>query len=202
MKESQAGSANSRKLPAGWRWARLGEVCEIIAGQSPPGETYRKHPEGPPFFQGKADFGLRYPVPRTWCVSPTKIALPGDILISVRAPVGPTNIADRECCIGRGLAAIRPGDQADRDFILAALRLFETTLVKLGSGSTFSAINRKDLENLIIPLPPIDEQKRITVFLNEQMAAVERARVATEAQLNSINKLPAVLLRRAFRGDI
>jgi len=80
--------------------------------------------------------------------------------------------------------------------------LFETELVKLGSGSTFSAINRKDLENLIIPLPPIAEQKRITAILNEQMAAVGRARTAAEAQLDAVNKLPAVFLRRAFHGQI
>ncbi len=112
-----------RKLPGGWRWVRLGQICEIIAGQSPPGETYRESPEGLPFFQGKADYGLRHPVARCWCVAPTKIALPGDILISVRAPVGPTNVADVECCIGRGLGAIRPHYEADRDFVLTALKL-------------------------------------------------------------------------------
>jgi type I restriction enzyme S subunit len=188
------------KLPDGWRLVQLGEICEIIAGQSPPGDTYRKIPEGLPFFQGKADFGKQFPTPRTWCVSPTIIALPGDILISVRAPVGPTNIADRKCCIGRGLAAIRPGDRADRDFILAGLRIYESVLVKLGSGSTFSAINRKDLETIKIPLPPLAEQKRIAAILNEQMAAVDRARVAANAQLMAVKKLRAAYLREIFVG--
>jgi type I restriction enzyme S subunit len=177
-------------------------VCEIIAGQSPPGETYRKTPEGLPFFQGKADFGLKYPVARTWCVAPTKTALPGDILISVRAPVGPTNVADVECCIGRGLAAIRAGDEADRDFVLAALKLFEGRLAELGSGSTFDAIKIDDLESLEIPLPQLPEQKRIAAILKDHMAAVERARAAAEAQLAEINALPAALLRRAFSGEL
>src|SRR5208337_2692307 len=128
-------------LPDGWRWVKLGKVCEIIAGQSPPGSTYRTMPEGLPFFQGKADFGLLNPVPRVWCVDPNKIALPGDILISVRAPVGPTNVADVKCCIGRGLAAIRCEHNVDSDFILAALRRFENKLVVKGSGSTFEAIS-------------------------------------------------------------
>jgi len=189
---------NQRPLPADWRWERLGEVCKIIAGQSPPGDTYRKAPEGLPFFQGKADFGLRHPIPRSWCVAPTKTALPGDILISVRAPVGPTNVADVECCIGRGLAAIRPCNDADRDFVLAALRLLEGQIAKLGSGSTFGAIKRDDLESLEIPFPSVGEQKRIAAILNGQMGAVERARAAAEARLEAAKALPAAYLRAVF----
>ena len=189
---------SQRPLPPGWRWARLGEVCEIIAGQSPPGDTYRKVPEGLPFFQGKADFGLWHPVAQCWCVAPTKIALPGDILISVRAPVGPTNVADAECCIGRGLSAIRPRAEVDRDFVLAALKLFEGKLEKLGSGSTFGAIKRDDLESIEIPFPSVEEQRRIATILNDQMAAVERARAAAETQLEAGKALPASYLRAVF----
>jgi type I restriction enzyme S subunit len=193
---------NKEKERQRWRWVRLGEVCEIIAGQSPPGSTYRTTPDGLPFFQGKADFGKTSPIARVWCVEPTKIAQPGDILISVRAPVGPTNVADVECCIGRGLAAIRCGENADRDFILNTLRHFEATLVKKGSGSTFEAINRDALDSFQIPLPPLSEQRRIAGVLREQMAAVEKARAAAEEELNTINALPAALLRRAFNGEI
>jgi type I restriction enzyme S subunit len=180
-----------RDLSSNWRLVLLGEVCEIIAGQSPPGSTYRTSPEGLPFFQGKADFGKTNPVARVWCVEPTKIARPGDILISVRAPVGPTNVAGVECCIGRGLAAIRCGKNSDRDFILNALRHFEATLVKKGSGSTFDAINRDDLESFEIPLPPLPEQRRIAEVLREQMAAVEKARTAAQARLEAAMALPA-----------
>ncbi len=194
--------SKKRLLPDGWRWAKLGNVCEIIAGQSPPGSTYRKSPEGLPFFQGKADFGDPHPIARVWCIAPNKIALPGDILISVRAPVGPTNIADVECCIGRGLAAIRCGDTVDRDILLAALRHLEANLAQQGSGSTFNAISRHDLEELLIPLPPLAEQKRIASILNEQMAAVDKARAAAEEELNTINALPAALLRQAFNGAL
>ncbi|HON69172.1 MAG TPA: restriction endonuclease subunit S [Phycisphaerae bacterium] len=200
--ETLTKELHEHPLPAGWRMVRLGEVCEIIAGQSPPASTYRNSPEGLPFFQGKADFGLLHPVARVWCVEPYKIALPGDILISVRAPVGPTNVADAECCIGRGLAAIRCGGSIDRGFLLAALRHLEPKLAQLGSGSTFDAISRGDLEDFRIPLPPLAEQKRIAAILREQMAAVEKARAAAEAQLNAINALPAAVLRRAFNGEL
>ncbi len=193
-------AGSKRQLPDGWRWARLGDVCEIIAGQSPPGHTYRDTPEGLPFFQGKADYGPTHPIARKWCVAPKKVALPGDILISVRAPVGPTNVADVECCIGRGLAAIRCGEAAHSDFVLAALRLAESDLAELGSGSTFSAVKRTHLEALEILLPPLDEQKRIAAILKEQMAAVERARAAAEARLEAAKALPAAYLRAVFNS--
>lgn len=194
-------SKDNKKLPDGWQWVKLGDVCEIIMGQSPPSSTYQTEPIGLPFFQGKADFGKVSPIPRVWCNQPKKIAQIGDILISIRAPVGPTNIADRECCVGRGLAIIRPQKKANRDLILWALKLYESKLVSLGSGSTFEAINRKDLETLEIPLPPIDEQKRIASILNEQMSAVEKARKATEAQLESALALPSAYLRSYFHSE-
>ena len=191
-----------RKLPEGWKWTKIGEVCEVIAGQSPPSSTYRNTPEGLPFFQGKADFGKENPIPRVWCIEPTKIAEPGDILISVRAPVGPTNVADVKCCIGRGLAAIRCRNSVDKDFILCGIRHFEHVLIEKGSGSTFEAINRDDLESLEIPMPDKKEQQRIAKVLKEQMAAVDKAQQAAEAELETINALPAAILRKAFNGEI
>lgn len=188
--------------PRGWRQTKLGEISEIISGQSPPSYTYHKEPVGLPFFQGKADFGAKSPIARVYCVAPKKIAFPGDILISVRAPVGPTNVADVKCSIGRGLAAIRCGEGADRDFILSFLKLCEKEISQMGMGSTFGAINRDHLLNLEIPLPPIAEQKRIVAVLNEQMAAVEQARVAAEAKLEAIIALPSTLLRQAFSGNL
>ena len=100
------------QVPEGWELKKLGDsdVSEIIMGQSPPGSTYNKDGIGLPFFQGKTNFGEKYPEPTTWCSEPKKIALKDDILISVRAPVGPTNWAKEECCIGRGISAIRAGE--------------------------------------------------------------------------------------------
>lgn len=85
----------------------LSDVAKIIMGQSPPSSTYNSTGKGLPFFQGKTDFGEMYPTPRVYCTEPNRIAEPGDILITVRAPVGPTNINFVQSCIGRGLAAIR-----------------------------------------------------------------------------------------------
>ena len=171
----------------------LGEIATIIAGQSPPGSTYNESGLGLPFFQGKADFGKTHPVARKWCVAPKKIAEVGDILISVRAPVGPTNIAGERCCIGRGLAAIRPDETiALRDFVHWVIKHRESELVAKGQGSTFVAIGQKDLNSLTIPLPPLDEQRRIATILN-RAARIERLRAQTTDRLREF--VPALFIK-------
>jgi len=100
--------SGSNDLPEGWSRVKLPEIANITMGQSPPGSTYNPNGAGLPFFQGKADFGQRFPTIRVWCTELRKTANKGDVLISVRAPVGPTNIAEQKCIIGRGLAAITP----------------------------------------------------------------------------------------------
>lgn len=145
----------------------LGKVCEIIAGQSPPSSTYNQNKQGLPFFQGKADFGRINPTVRYWCTQPKKISIPNDILFSVRAPVGSTNINNIEASIGRGLSAIRCGKKIDLKFLLHYLRGNETKIANLGTGSTFKAITIKTLKSIKIPLPPLAEQKRIAGILDE-----------------------------------
>ncbi len=170
----------------------LGSVATIVAGQSPPGSSYNDKGNGLPFFQGKAEFGEIYPTPVKWCTAPTKLAEAGDILISVRAPVGPTNLAAERCCIGRGLAAIRPNsNKTDARFIHWALIAARSTLERKGNGSTFAAINRNDLASLRIPLPPLDEQRRI-VGLLDRAAEIRRRADAARAKVRAI--IPALFL--------
>lgn len=183
-----------------WKWAKLGEVCEITLGQSPPSDTYRKSPDGLPFFQGKADFGEMNPKPTTWCIAPKKTAEPGDVLISVRAPVGPTNVANERCCIGRGLAALRPRDGLDRDFLLAGLKFYETEIAAMSSGSTFKAITGRQLREIAFPIPPLDEQRRIVAILNERSVAARKMQSAARDGLDAVEAMPSALLRRAL-GD-
>ena len=130
----------SNNIPKHWQVKKLGEVCQIIMGQSPPSDTYNFEKLGLPFFQGKTEFTELYPVVRKWCSKPNKISEPDDILISVRAPVGPTNISNVQCCIGRGLAAIRYAN--NYKFVFYYLRSVEKRLEKLATGTTFSAISR------------------------------------------------------------
>src|SRR5579875_1458904 len=140
---------------------RLIEVADIIMGQSPPGITYNQVGDGLPFFQGVADFNYRYPTPRVFCSAPSRIAVPGDILLSVRAPIGRVNIADRECAIGRGLAIIRPKAPEDARYLEFALRLQEPRWHAIeGSGSVFGNATRSDLESLPLPWPESPHERR------------------------------------------
>jgi type I restriction enzyme S subunit len=202
MSEERNNNKPQGTLLPGWRWVRLGEVCELIMGQSPPGDTYTDKPAVLPFFQGKADFGEYFPKARVWCTHPIRIAEEGDILISVRAPVGPVNMNNLRCCIGRGLAAIRCKDSAVNWFVFWYLRSIEAQIASLGSGSTFGAVNRDDLVKLEIPLPPVEEQRRIATRIQDLMREVEGARAACEKQLSALNALPQAILRQAFNGEL
>jgi type I restriction enzyme S subunit len=149
-----------------WKRTALANVAEIIAGQSPESKYYNNTGQGIPFFQGKADFSIDYPIVRYWCTQPTKIAKPLDILMSVRAPVGPTNICNIEACIGRGLAAIRVGKELDYKYLYFYFKSVEEKIAAQGNGSTFSAITTAVLKELQIPLPPLPIQKRIAEILD------------------------------------
>ena len=136
----------------------LKELTKITMGQSPDSSSYNEAGEGMPFYQGNADFGEVYPTPRVWCNAPKKIAHAGDILISVRAPIGALNYANEECCIGRGLAAITIDDPANRSYIFHLLKARNEELNRQGTGSTFKAISRKVLETVQVPM--IGEEER------------------------------------------
>jgi len=177
-----------------WPTTKLKDVALIQMGQSPPGHTYNDRGEGLPFFQGKVDFGDKHPRVRIWCSSPNRIAESGDVLLSVRAPVGPTNVADRQCCIGRGLAAIRSLAPAVilPDFIRYVFKWVEPELSRKGQGSTFTAINRKDVESIQFPLPPLSEQRRIVEIL-DQADALRKKRAEADAKAARI--LPALFYK-------
>ena len=148
--------------------ARLGDICKINMGQSPDSSSYNDKNDGLPFFQGNADFGELYPTVRVWCSQPSKVANKNDILISVRAPIGALNIADCECCIGRGIAALTVDENACfQKYLWHALHSKVDELNSKGTGSTFKAINKRILEETEIPLPPLDEQRKIAAVLDK-----------------------------------
>lgn len=149
------------------KFEKLGNIADIIAGQSPPSSTYNSEGNGIPFFQGKADYGEKYPSVRYWCTEPTKISLPDDILISMRAPVGPVNINTIESCIGRGLSAIRVKKNVSRDFIYFWLKQNQHIIAAKQTGSTFKAITQKILSEIIVPFPDYSDQLHIANILSK-----------------------------------
>lgn len=165
----------------GWKEVRVGDVCTVVAGQSPKGSAYNDVGLGLPFYQGKKEFGDRLlGAPTTWTSVVTKEAQPGDILMSVRAPVGPINEATQRVCIGRGLAAIRAGHRLNRDFLWYAL-LWLQPAIRGSAGAVFDSINKRGIEQLPIYLPPLEEQQRIVAVLDEAFDGLARARANAEA---------------------
>ena len=152
---------------------KLKDCCTIIAGQSPESKYYNTEGVGIPFFQGKADFGEVYPTIRVYCSQPTKIAEKDDILLSVRAPVGPTNLSPGTVCIGRGLTAIRPSEILNLKYLLHYFRYFEAQLQQKGTGTTFKAITQDVIKNLEVPIPPLDEQERIVARIEELFSELD-----------------------------
>lgn len=149
------------------KFEKLGNIADIIAGQSPPSSTYNSEGNGIPFFQGKADYGEKYPTVRYWCTEPTKISMPDDILISMRAPVGPVNINTVESCIGRGLSAIRVKKNVSRDFIYFWLKQNQHIIAAKQTGSTFKAITQKILSEIVVPFPYYTDQLHIANLLSK-----------------------------------
>lgn len=166
----------------------LGTIAIVIAGQSPPSSTYNSLGYGLPFFQGKADFQETYPKVRIWSTSTQrKEAKPGDILISVRAPVGAVNICNQKSIIGRGLSAIRPMSSLDGKFLYYYLKANEKQIDALGTGSTFKAITQDTLKKVSVPLPTLDDQKRIAHLLGKVEGAIAQRKQHLQ-QLNDLIK--------------
>ena len=169
------------ELPPGWAWARVDELCEVTLGQSPPGSSYNDTGQGSPFLQGKAEFGATHPSIRKWTTQPKKHAAAGSVLVSVRAPVGPTNLAPVDCSIGRGLAALMPREPIAPKFMLWAMRASENRLAEQASGSTFDAITGAQLREHRVPVPPLPEQERIVTAIEEHFSRLDAVDAALDA---------------------
>ena len=141
-------------MKKGWQIKTVGDVCEVIAGQSPEGKFYNAEGNGMPFYQRKKDFGEKFlEAPKTWTTQTTNIAKEGDILMSVRAPVGPVNFAWGEVCIGRGLAAIRSTRALHRDFLFYQLWHSQPEIAG-NKGAVFASINKSQIEALPLAYIP------------------------------------------------
>lgn len=139
-----------------WSKGVLSDIAEITMGQSPSGNTYNENGEGTVFFQGRAEFGFRFPTIRLFTSEPKRMARKNDTLMSVRAPVGDLNIAHEDCCIGRGLAAIHSKDFHQSYVHYTMLSLQKELNVFNGEGTVFGSINRNSLNAMSIKQPPIE----------------------------------------------
>jgi type I restriction enzyme S subunit len=186
------------EIPEGWRASIVGDEFAVTMGQSPPGETYSEMGQGLPFYQGRVDFGFRFPRRRVYCTAPTRLASEGDTLLSVRAPVGSLNVAMEPCAIGRGVAALRhsSGGTSYTYYSLAAMApRFEPFN---SEGTVFGSISRKDLSRL-----PNLAPNRAVVAEFERLAGVLDARVrVNELQSRTLEELRDTLLPRLLSGEL
>ena len=186
------------EIPEGWSVKDLGDCFDLTMGQSPPGSSYNEDGEGLPFFQGKTDFGFRYPGNRKFCTSPTRFAKPGDTLVSVRAPVGDLNMAWEKCCIGRGVAALRH-ISGSSSFTYYAMGSIQDSIKEYEqSGTVFGAINKNQFESLKILDPPT---KVIRAFHASAHLWDERIRANTEVSAN-LKAVHDVLLPKLISGQL
>ena len=176
---------------------KLTSYCSLNMGQSPDSKTYNTNGEGMPFYQGNADFGVIHPVTRVWCSQPVKKAKKGDILISVRAPIGAMNIAKEDCCIGRGLAALTPFAETSTEFLYYAVQSRVDSLIAQGTGSTFKAISKKVLEETLLP----SFSKKEQVDIIRKLGLVDSAIAERQKQLDLLKQLVKSRFIEMF-GDI
>lgn len=145
-----------RAIPVGWEAGELSNIANITMGQSPAGDSYNEEGRGVVFFQGSSDFGSRSPDVRMYTTAPGRMARKGDILMSVRAPVGTLNIADRDCCIGRGLAALNSKNGSD-GYLYRVMMDFKRLFDRRSSeGTTFGSITKDELFGLKVLIPDAD----------------------------------------------
>jgi type I restriction enzyme, S subunit len=190
------------ELPNHWVNTVLSEIASVQMGQSPDSRSYNDKGEGLPFFQGKAEFGKLFPTVRKWCTEPKKIAEEEDILLSVRAPVGPTNLAMEKCCVGRGLASIRATPPFHQKYLLHYLRSIESWLSKQGTGTTFASIDGDFIRNLPVPVAPLKEQRQIAHKLDILIAEVQSCCDLLEQVLISIRDFHNSVITAAIKGDL
>ena len=175
----------------GWDTKYLGQVAQIVMGQSPDSKYYSEEEVGLPFLQGCAEFTEKFPIANIYCSQSKKIATSGSILFSVRAPVGKTNLADREYIIGRGIAALL-ACEISQDYLHHYLIYSENSFRNASQGSTFEAINSKELNNWAIKFPELpQEQEKVA----EILSTIDRAIAQTEAIIAKQQRIKTGLMQ-------
>lgn len=185
-------------VPKGWGVSNVGKEFDVVMGQSPPGSTYNEIGNGIPFFQGKTDFGFRFPSNRIYCTEPKRLAAKNDTLISVRAPVGDINLALSDCAIGRGLAAVRHHSKSISFSYYAMNNLSKNFEVFEGEGTVFGSINQKDFKGL----PQLNIPTNIVLMFDKFCSDWDLKISLGSGQVDSLTKLRDTLLPKLISGEL
>jgi type I restriction enzyme S subunit len=185
-------------IPKGWTAGTVVEGFNLTMGQSPPGDTYNEEGNGLPFYQGRTDFGFRFPKRRIYCTAPTRYAKPGDTLVSVRAPVGDINMANEECCIGRGVAAVRHKSGATSFTYHSMANLYPDFARFEAEGTVFGSINKDSFEKLPFVIPPAE----IVAAYERQAGPLDEQIRTLENQSRTLATLRDTLLPKLLSGEL
>lgn len=185
-------------IPKGWGVEKLGDIAEITMGQSPKGSSYNEENRGVVFYQGRTDFTNRFPVRRLYTTEPKRLAQKGDILMSVRAPVGDINIANEECCIGRGLCAIRSKEGAHSYLLYLMFNLQNELNVFNGEGTVFGSINKDNLYSIKVLVP---NDTSISRF-EQLVSPIDYKYSVNEKESRILIKIRDILLPKLMSGEI
>ena len=183
-------------IPEEWKVMRLGEVSKITMGQSPKSKSYNENQKGIPLIQGNADCKNRKTSPRLYTTEITKICNIGDIIMTVRAPVGAISNSLHNACIGRGVCAIKFIN--NNNYLYHFLVNYENKWEKYSQGSTFTAVNNSDIKNLKIPLPPLKEQQKIAEILTTWDSVISKQ----EELIKTKEKLKKGLMQKLLSGKV
>lgn len=182
------------EIPSDWGISKSKYLLNFNMGQSPDSKSVNQDGVGLPFIQGNAEFGTEYPTEKNYCTEPTKICNEGDLLISVRAPVGAMNIANKQFVIGRGLSAITATNKIDRDFLWYSMIAQKEQLSLMETGTTFKAVSGDDLKNIIFSLPSLDEQKAIAKGLKKEVGRIDNLISEKENFINLLSEKRQALI--------
>jgi type I restriction enzyme S subunit len=185
-------------IPKGWEASTVGAEFDVTMGQSPPGSSYNESGEGNLFFQGRRDFGFRYPSERVFTNSPKRKANAGDTLLSVRAPVGDVNKALKDCCIGRGVGALRHKSGCESYTYYSAKKLKTIFDSYDREGTVFGSINQTDLKSLSLVAP----NKDILEAFNKTVAPLDEKITVNTQQINSLTRIRDRILPKLLSGSI
>ncbi len=171
---------SEEEIPEHWRWSNIGSEVYIELGNSPPGDSYNEKGDGEPFLQGASRFGEKHPSEGKYTTEPNKFCKEGDILITIRAGVGDLNIADKEYCIGRGIAALRGEESIKNGFLHYYLKALKPYWEEVSSGSTYSSITKTNIQNAPLPVPSLEEQELIVEKLDVIFDRIKQIQDAQE----------------------
>jgi type I restriction enzyme S subunit len=186
------------EIPEGWEVGSVDDEFDLTMGQSPPGDTYNEAGQGLPFYQGRADFGFRFPARRVYCTSPTRVAKRGDTLISVRAPVGDINMALEDCAIGRGVAAARHKTGSRSYSYLFMCSLKEVFARFEAEGTVFGSIGKKDFHAIPCVMPPRD----LVAEFERRISPLDSRIEVNERQFRTLAALRDALLPKLISGEL